>query len=88
MAEEGATTKSAERRLEQSETTTSKDQACKSEKIVITPARVRKEALTTVTPADQKNQQKRAEVFQEETSRTEMNDGPILWGRREGTATI
>jgi hypothetical protein len=53
MAEEGATTKSAERRSEKLEMTPSKDQAHKSKKIAITLARVRKEALTTVTPADQ-----------------------------------
>ena len=54
VAEEGATLKSAEIESEKLETTTSKDQACKSNKIAITPAWVRKEALATITPADQK----------------------------------
>ncbi len=54
VAEEGATSQSAEMESEKSETKTSKDQACKSNKIAITPARVRKETLTTITPANQK----------------------------------
>jgi hypothetical protein len=54
MAEEGATSKSAEMESEKSETTSSKDQACKCNKIAITPAWVQNEALATITPADQK----------------------------------
>jgi hypothetical protein len=36
------------------EMTTGKDQACKSKEIAITPARVRKETIAAVTPANQK----------------------------------
>ncbi len=37
------------------EMTTGKDQACKSEEIAITPARVRKETIAAVTPINQKS---------------------------------
>jgi hypothetical protein len=66
VAEEGATSKSAEMESEKLETTTSKDQAYKSDKIAITPARVRKEALATITPADQK-------ISEKEPRRNEQN---------------
>jgi hypothetical protein len=55
------------------ETITNKDQARKSKEIAITPARVRKEALATVTPADQKiskTEQRLSKKKQAEQKRT------------------
>jgi hypothetical protein len=40
------------------EMTTGKDRACKSEEIAITPARVRKETIAAVTPANQKTSER------------------------------
>ncbi len=63
VAEEGVTSKSAEMESEKLESTTSKDQARKSNKIAITPAWVRKEALATITPADQKISKRKQKLF-------------------------